>query len=261
MIGLRADLPRPGRILQLIVTNLRNRPLSSTNIESMRDFILSLYHNLITSSKDFPVIPFKGTFRSRQLATPFDEVAQERVENTTPSPPVEGPSGLMAPPAASRSVTSPILTPVLPEKTDPGRLKADRRNYVRRIEFDDKTVTRVISPVYRSESTELTNRWRVSDYSADGQVLMSVLCKFAKESTWCARTQMKKKRKDTEEGKSQLHGQSQSYNITDPPMTGRTNWKNRLIEEGGEDRNSLTEASDAVNSTCTSLPVNSTSQQ
>ncbi|XP_071322631.1 uncharacterized protein [Trachinotus anak] len=194
-----ADLPRPGRVLQLIVTNLRNRPLSSTDVESMRDSIMSLYHNLITGSKDFPVIPFKGSFRSRQTDTPFEHVEVERRENTMPSPLMEGPAGIMAPAAAFTSATSPILTPVLPERTEPGGLRADRRNCVRRVEFDDKTVTRVISPVYRSESTELTNRWRVSDYRADGHVLMSVLCKFTKESAQCAKTQRKRKRKGTEE--------------------------------------------------------------
>lgn len=196
---LSAALPRPGRVLQLILTNLRNRPLSGANVDSMRESILSLYHNLITGSKDFPLIPFKGSFRSRQTTTPFVEVEPQQRENTTLAPLLEAPSGIMVPTASSRS--APILTPVLPEKTELGALKGDRRNCVRHVEVGGRTVTRVISPVYRSESTELTNRWRVSDYEADGQVLMSVLCRFVKESTQCAQT-LRKKRKDAEEDSS-----------------------------------------------------------
>ncbi len=196
-----AALPRPGRVLQLILTNLRNRPLSSTNVDSMRESILSLYHNLITGSKDFPIIRFKGSFRSRQTSTPFVDVEPEQRENTALSPVLEGPSGIMVPAASSSSAPPPILTPVLPEKTELGALKGDRRNCVRRLELDGRTVTRVISPVYRSESTQLTNRWRVSVYGADGQVLMSVLCRFVKESTQCAKAHGKK-RKDTGEASS-----------------------------------------------------------
>ncbi|XP_044035490.1 uncharacterized protein LOC122868019 isoform X2 [Siniperca chuatsi] len=175
-----AALPRPGRVLQLLMTNLRNRPLSSTSVDSMRESILSLYHNLITGSKDFPLIPFKGSFRSRQTATPFVPVEQEQKENTTPSL-TDTPAGIMVPTAGLSASPPIILTPVLPERTELGALKADRRNCVCNMEFDGRTVTRVISTVYRSKSTNLTNRWRVSDYSAEGHVLMSVLSNWSSQ--------------------------------------------------------------------------------
>ncbi len=181
-----------------MVTNLRNRPLSSTSVDSLRECVLSLYHNLITGSKDFPPIEFRGSFRTRLTATPFPQVEQERRENATSSL-LLGPSGRLEP---SSSTARPMLTPVLPERAELEALKADRRNCVRRVEVDGRTVTRVISPVYSTESTVLTNLWRLSDYRADGQVLMSVLCRFTKESAQCARTRQRQKRKHTETSSS-----------------------------------------------------------
>lgn len=120
-------LPRP-RVLQLIVTNMRNRSLSSTAMGSRRESFLSLYHNLTTGSNDFPLIHFKGTFHSCQMVKAIVDVEQEQRENTTPSPFVEGPSSLMLPTAGSRSTHRTILTPVLLERTELGALMADRRN-------------------------------------------------------------------------------------------------------------------------------------
>ncbi|KAI9520848.1 hypothetical protein NQZ68_013253 [Dissostichus eleginoides] len=46
------ELPMPGPVIQLGVKNLRSRQLSAFNIDSMSDSVLSLYHSLITGSKD-----------------------------------------------------------------------------------------------------------------------------------------------------------------------------------------------------------------
>ncbi|XP_034410437.1 uncharacterized protein LOC117745925 [Cyclopterus lumpus] len=190
------NLPRSDLILQLLFTNLRNRPLSTDNIDSMRDSILSLYHNLITGCKEYPIIPFKGLFNPRLLIKAFGK--QEQRENATPCPLMEAPPGLMVPPADSSFPPPPVMTPPLPEQAELEALKADRRNVVRRMQVDGRTVTRVISPMYRSYSTELKNRWRVSDYREDGQVLMSALCRFPKGSLLCAPTQRRgSKRKDS----------------------------------------------------------------
>nr|XP_046261108.1 uncharacterized protein LOC124067624 [Scatophagus argus] len=196
-------LSQPGDVVQLEVTNLRNRPLSTTSVDSMRESILSLYHNLITGSKDFPVIPFIGRFRSYRLVTPFINMEQqeEQRENICPSSLMARPPGLMRPAPGTVSFHQIILTTVLPEKTELGAVTSDRRNRVRRLEVDGKTVTRVISPVYRPDMTEVTNRWRLSDYGEDGQVLMSVLCQFTPISVRCARPpQRKRKRSDTDTG-------------------------------------------------------------
>ncbi|CAK6981093.1 uncharacterized protein LOC111847890 [Scomber scombrus] len=75
----KIDLLLPSKVLQMIVTNLRNRPVSSTNslMESMRETVLSLYHNLITSSKKFPFIPYRGFFCCSVLSTAFKHIEQE----------------------------------------------------------------------------------------------------------------------------------------------------------------------------------------
>ena len=181
------------------MTNLRNRPLSTTNVDSMKDFILSMYHNLITGSKSFPVIPFKGSLRTVQMVKLPEQT--EPKENT-PSPVPLMPAGVMVPPATLSSSPPTMKTPVLPERTAIAVLKADRRNCVCSVEFDGRNFVRVISTVYRSESTELTNRWRVTDYSTDGQVLMSVLCQFSRDSAVCAKTSVQRKRKHRQEESS-----------------------------------------------------------
>ncbi|XP_026050086.1 uncharacterized protein LOC112436069 [Maylandia zebra] len=172
-----ADLVSPVTAPQMVVTNLRNRELSRSHLNSMTHLVLTLYHNLVTGSKDFPRIPFKGWFHRDLVTTPFVNVRQSQRENTTPSPPTDSPAGMMLPPAGSSSHPR-FLTPVLPEKADLAVLKADRRNCVRTLTVDGLPVTRVISTVYQTEDTEMKNRWRVTDYSADGRVLTSVLCRF-----------------------------------------------------------------------------------
>lgn len=156
--SLHSALPWPGKVLQMIVTNLRNRPLESTSIMSTRESILSLYHNLITGSKEFPVIPFIGSFHCLQTAAPFAHTEPEQRENTA-SRLLEEPAGIMVHAAGSGST---IFTPVLPEKTEPGAVKADRRNCVRRMECNGRTVTRVLLSTHRDgkplESDRLQSR-------------------------------------------------------------------------------------------------------
>ncbi|XP_074478052.1 uncharacterized protein LOC141759678 [Sebastes fasciatus] len=177
-----ASLIRPGQVLHLVVTNLRNRPLSRASVESMGESLVCMYHNLITGFNDFPLVPHRGRLRVRRVATPFARRRQRHRENTRPSPPEEAPPGLivLAPPPGHTLPT--ILTPGIPERADLGILMGDHRNHVRCVEVDGRTVTRVVSLVYRSDGTQLRNRWRVSDYGADGQVLMSTLCKFNTET-------------------------------------------------------------------------------
>jgi len=108
---LSAALPLPDDVLQLEITNLRNR-----------DSVLSLYHNLITGSKDYPIIPYKGFFIAQLFFKAFAN--QEQRANSTPGPLMEAPSGLVVPPAGSSSAPAPVLTPALSEQAELGALKA-----------------------------------------------------------------------------------------------------------------------------------------
>ncbi|XP_037613040.1 uncharacterized protein LOC119480632 isoform X2 [Sebastes umbrosus] len=179
-----ASLIRPGQVLHLVVTNLRNRPLSRASVESMGESLVCMYHNLITGFNDFPLVPHRGKLRIRRVATPFARRKQKQRhrENTRPSPPEEAPPGLIVLAPHARHTLPTILTPGIPERADLGILMGDHRNHVRCVEVDGRTVTRVVSLVYRSDGTQLSNRWRVSDYGAEGQVLMSTLCKFNTET-------------------------------------------------------------------------------
>ncbi|XP_030584423.1 uncharacterized protein LOC115779766 isoform X2 [Archocentrus centrarchus] len=183
-VRFKARLMKAFSVRKMLVTNLRNRPLNDSNIDSMSNLVLSLYHNLVTGDKDFPFIPIRGNFCSDKLVTPFAQTGH--TENDTPSPHIVSPPGVMVPPAGS-NFPPQFLTPVLPEKADVYVLKADRRNCVSTLNVDGNAVTRVISTVYRNEDTEMANRWRVTDYSEEGNVLMSVLCQFSEKSARCAK--------------------------------------------------------------------------
>ncbi|XP_034529997.1 uncharacterized protein LOC117805389 isoform X1 [Notolabrus celidotus] len=190
------ELPRPGPVLQMLVTNLRNRPLCSSDTEVLSHSMLSLYHDLVTGSKDFPMIQAEVFLRVNLLTTPFGELDVR--ENTRP---MDGPDGVMVPPAGSGSPPPNMQTPVLPERTDLGTLMADPDNCVTFTKIDDRTISRVISTVFDTDGTELTNRWRVTTYSQDGHLLMSVLCGFVRKSARYAYTPQtwKKRKRDSEE--------------------------------------------------------------
>ncbi|KAM3594835.1 uncharacterized protein V6R79_014700 [Siganus canaliculatus] len=177
-------LPWPGP--QVVVTNLRNRPLVASTLGSLRDCVLSLYHNLVTGSRDFPPIPFDGHYLFEQTAQPFG--ALETLENSTPSDRGLKPPGLMVPTTDPRSAGPTLLVPAHPERAEPVAL-LDRRSCVRRVVAGGRTLTRVISPVYRSDRSELVNLWRVSDYTAKGLLAMSVFCRFTSESMEFVETQ------------------------------------------------------------------------
>ncbi|KAK2826303.1 hypothetical protein Q5P01_020517 [Channa striata] len=185
-----AALPTPsGQTIQMILINLRNRPLSRSNISSMSQSILSLYHSLITGAKDFPVISCESAFISSVITTPFPNTKHSQKENNMPCPLMLQPAGVVVPAEGSGSSPPITWTPVHPEKAELRALRADRRNCVRIMEFYGSSFTRVISPVYRTDGSELTNCWRVTDYSADGNTLMSVHCRFNKETTRFAAAQ------------------------------------------------------------------------
>ncbi|KAL3060672.1 hypothetical protein OYC64_015098 [Pagothenia borchgrevinki] len=76
------------------------------------------------------------------------------------------------------------------------------------MEYEGITFTRVISTVYRSESTEMNNRWRVTDYSANGHVKMTVVCQFIRESACYANKPLKRKRMATDEETTTSSSQS-----------------------------------------------------
>lgn len=194
-----ALLPPAGPILQMSLTNLRNRPLCKSNLDSMSKSIPSLYHSFMTGAKEFPVIPNQAVFLSTLVATPFPKSEQSHRENARPSRLTSAPAGMMVPAAGSRSPPT-ILTPVHPKKAELGALKVDQRNCVRSMEIDGSAVTRVISTVYRTDLTELTNCWRVSDYDEDGHLLMSVLCHFTKKCAHLAEALTERKRKEADDG-------------------------------------------------------------
>lgn len=175
-----AALPLLAPVLQLKITNLRNRPLCSTAIDSIRETCLSLYHSFVTGSTHFPHVPYKGFFRTVTLFSPFQvdedgyKAGRSQLENIRPSPVMDQPPGLMPSPVPRAFQT--LLLPAHAERRS--GLTLTPRCRLRRVTLEDWTVTRVISPVYYADGTKLRNRWRVTDYHTDGHMLMSVVCRF-----------------------------------------------------------------------------------
>ncbi|XP_047424473.1 uncharacterized protein LOC124995821 [Mugil cephalus] len=178
------DLIEPDTVLQMFVTNVRNRPLTVINIDSLTKSVLSLYHNLLTGRRDYPLIEARVGMGLMFESTLHETMKQPNWENAPPPGPL--------PPAPGVPVRK-IYTPAIPETADMEVLRGDRRNCVRTMEYrDESTYTRVISPVYRPQDTELTNRWRVTDYDSSGELVMSALCRFKRCSVRLANSKRRR---------------------------------------------------------------------
>lgn len=177
-----------------MVANLRNRPPSDAGLDSTRDTVVSPCNDLVAGSGDFPPIPFGGSLSRRRVFTPFAE--QEQGENTWQPCPETAPG-----PTHPRVDPLPpiVLTPVLPERVEPGALPRDSGNRVQRPEANGRRVSGVISTVFRTNPARLTDRRRVSDYAEDGQCLASVLCGLAPWSVRSVPKSRKRRRDRTEE--------------------------------------------------------------
>ncbi|XP_047445382.1 uncharacterized protein LOC125011368 [Mugil cephalus] len=179
-----ADLLEPDTTLELFLTNMRNRSLLAVSIDSMTKSVLSLYHSLLTGSKEFPVIEADVHMNLMFVNTLDEQLKQPNWENAPPT-------GMLPPARGVR--TRKIFTPAIPEEADMEVLKGDRRNCIRTMEFRFGNVyTRVISPVYRSQDRELPNRWRVTDYDTSGKLVMSTLCQFKRCSVQLAKSKRKR---------------------------------------------------------------------
>ncbi|CAJ1073783.1 uncharacterized protein LOC115779766 isoform X1 [Xyrichtys novacula] len=187
-----AFLPVPKQGLKLVVTNLRNRPLDPSRVDSLSQVVMSLYHNYITGSRGFPIIPIRGPFCSLLLFTPF---RWKWNRENDPHPLLSFPPGMMVPSAGFTSRT--IQTAALPERVELGTI-GDPRCQVRTLMMDGRTITRVISMVTDTNHSVINNRWRVCDYDENGQCLMSVLCNFKFESG-CAERPMNRSHEEKED--------------------------------------------------------------
>ncbi|CAJ1055166.1 uncharacterized protein LOC122973017 [Xyrichtys novacula] len=187
-------LPVPRGTLQMYVTNLRNRPVERVRVVSLKETVMSLYHNLITGSGDFPVIHFRGPTFFRQESAPFRR--EEDKENSR-HPSQAAPPGMMVPLAGYTSRTT-LMNQPLPERVEL-RTLGDPWTRVHSLMVDGRKTKRVISTVFDSHQSVVTNRWRITDYSENGQCLMSVLCRFTAASTRCVERPKKRKRGHEEE--------------------------------------------------------------
>ncbi|KAF3692533.1 hypothetical protein EXN66_Car008209 [Channa argus] len=182
-----------------------NHPLSRSNITSTSESVLSLYHSLITGTKDLPVISCERPFITSVIITPFPYNQQ----NTRPS--MLQPASVVMPTGGSRSAPQTIWTPVHPEKLELRALKANCRKCLRDMEVYSSSFTGVISAVYRSEGSELDNYWRVTDYSADEHIVMSVLCRFNRKVAHFAATDS---REDDRQRRGEQQQQQQNFAST-----------------------------------------------
>lgn len=172
-------------------------------VVSLSQTVMSLYHNLITGSTDFPLIHFDGPISVRQDFAPFVQV--ENRENVR-HPLMSRPPGLMVPRRGYTSRT--ILTPTLPERVEL-RVLGNSWSRVHTLMVDGGMIRRVISTVHDCDLSVIPNRWRVTDYTENGQCLMSVLCRFTNVFTWSTERPKKRSRSHEEEGEDE-DGESSS---------------------------------------------------
>lgn len=149
---------------------------SELHLDSMRRPIFSPYRDFGTGSKHFPLIHFIGYFWHGKLHAGF----RRHTENKKPPRYMLALPGLMVLSPGS-SHTPAFLTPVLPERVELGALKGDGRNCVHTGKFKGLTFIRVISTAYSPNGSELSNRWRVTNYTLHEHVIVLAFCYFMYE--------------------------------------------------------------------------------
>ncbi|XP_023147655.1 uncharacterized protein LOC111582988 [Amphiprion ocellaris] len=163
------------RHMKMHIINMRNRILTVKNLESLLTFVPSLLHRL-TGEPDLSVV----TEANGWARSPFF-YEDEDMENARYCPLLEKPAQVMMTPAGFRPAAGRLLSPVHPDKTHIAVLKADRRNDILCLQQDDVSIYRVVSSVYSAAEEQVKGWFRLSDYTEDGQMTMSVMCYFPPE--------------------------------------------------------------------------------
>uniref|UniRef100_UPI003AADB795 uncharacterized protein n=1 Tax=Centroberyx gerrardi TaxID=166262 RepID=UPI003AADB795 len=162
------------RAISMRVSNLRNRPLNNGNLTALSQSLLGLHRRLTGESGQFPQLGPYGLLQMDLLASPFTYPPQDHRENMPLCSLMEAPAAAVVSTAGSGS----LVTPGHPDRVEPAALRVDPRNQVCPMEWGGRRFDRVISPVWRSEGGELEGRCRVTDYTPEGDMILSVLCSF-----------------------------------------------------------------------------------
>ncbi|GLD70978.1 uncharacterized protein AKAME5_002229800 [Lates japonicus] len=130
----------------------------------------------------------------------------EDVENARCCSLVEKPARVIMTRAGFRLPAGRLLSPPHPDKVSITVLKADRRNDVHSLEWDGVFFSRVVSSCYSAAEEQVKGWLRVSDYTEDGHMILSVLCYFPiveVEREGREEPQKKRKREESADGSKQ----------------------------------------------------------
>ncbi|XP_022614073.1 uncharacterized protein LOC111231300 [Seriola dumerili] len=185
----------------LFIINFRNRRLTSENLDTLSAFMPTLERRL--TGEPEPPASLMANVRTDCLRSPFT-YKDEDVENDRLCSLVAKPARVMMTPAGFRLPAGKLLSPTHPDKVHIMVLKADRRNSILTLEWDGVPFNRVVSPVYRATEEQVKGWFRVSDYTQDGHMTLSVLCYFpiVEEEDRVRREEPQKKRERDEEDES-----------------------------------------------------------
>lgn len=159
---LIAELVSPVSLRQMVVTNLRNQPLSSSHLDSINNQILSLYHDLVTGSKEFPHIAVRADDDNFYCCAEKSEGEHHSISFYKLTSWYDGaacrvPLTFSDPDSCTSRQGGYLCTEYRPEELCPHL-------------GDGLIVTRVISALDRTEDSEMTNHWRVTDYSSEAEL-------------------------------------------------------------------------------------------
>ncbi|XP_018540416.1 uncharacterized protein LOC108888763 [Lates calcarifer] len=189
--------------VRLYIINFRNRCLTLENLDTLSAFMPALQCRL-TGQPDLP-LPLIANVRTNCLRSPFT-YKDEDVENATCCSLVEKPAQVMMTPAGFRLPAGRLLSPPHPDKVSITVLKADWRNVVRSLEWGGVFFSRVVSSCYSAAEEQVKGWFRVSDYTEDGHMILSVLCYFPiveVEREGREEPQKKRKREESVDGSTQ----------------------------------------------------------
>ena len=180
------------KVISVHVSNLRNRPLSDEDREAIVDCIPELYHRIdqVSGLSSLRVV------EEQLLRPPTDftvvpplQVYPEILKHPNWHAPLPQPPAVK-PPAVLSTIDSvlhqvfrgSLVTPRHPDTLTPlAPFRRNSSNQYDLVQLNGQWLPRVISHVGTTSGRVLRHKWRVTFYRTDGQMMLSVFCRFPGE--------------------------------------------------------------------------------
>ena len=196
-----SSLRRPKRcrrertVISVHLSNLRNRPLSDEDMEAITECVPELYSRLhqVSGLSSLTVVDEQllrppTDFTVVEPVVVLPEIMKlgtlEKWNAPLPQPPTVKPPAVMSKvdSVIHQEFPGSLVTPRHPDTLTP--LAPFRRNSSCQYDFVERNgqwLPRVISHVGTTSGRVVRRQWRVSLYRTDGQMMLSVFCRFPEE--------------------------------------------------------------------------------